>query len=124
MALKAPRPLEKHIQRDILSYLRMLRIFAAAVPNGSVLAGDAKSRAMQSAALKRSGMVPGFADLILFKRGQHHPLVGLLEVKREGEKLKPAQVEFQAVCEAYGLPFAVVRSVEDAKQTLTEWGWL
>jgi len=121
--LKAPRPLEKHIQRDVVAWLRSHRIFVAAVPNGSVLAGDQRARAMQSAALKRSGMFPGFADLILVQRIQDGARVGFFEVKREGEKLRKEQEDFADLCTDWRLPFAVVRSVDDAKETLTQWGW-
>ncbi len=122
--MKAPRPLEKHIQRSVLNYLDALRIYAAAVPNGSVLAGDGRARAIQSNALKASGMRPGFPDLILVQRTDQGSRVGFFEVKREGEKLRPEQEAFRDLCEDWRLPFAVVRSVQDAQETLIAWGWL
>lgn len=119
-----PVPLEKDVQKSVLDYLAALRIYAAHVPNGSVLAGDAKARAMQSNALKRAGMRPGFADLILIRRTADGHAVGMMEIKREGGKLEPSQEAFRDLCEDWRMPFAVVRSVDDAKETLQEWGWI
>lgn len=116
-------PLEKDVQKAVLDYLAAKRIYAAAVPNGSVLAGDAKARAIQSNALKRSGMRPGFPDLILIKRDDQGARVGFMEVKREGGKMSPEQIAFADQCSDWRLPFAVVRSVQDAEETLAQWGW-
>ena len=53
-----------------------------AIPNGSVLAGDAGRRAMQSARLKREGMRAGYPDLQLdVKRGFYGGLK--IEMKRQ-----------------------------------------
>lgn len=122
--MKAPRPLEKHIQKNVREYLAAVRIDAFHCPNGAVLAGDAKARAMQSNALKRAGVVNGFPDLLLIKRTQDGPRVGFFEVKREGEKLRKEQADFADRCTDWQLPFAVVRSVDDAKEALADWGWL
>lgn len=122
--MKAPQPLEKEVQRSVLLYLEALRIYAAHAPNGSVLAGDAKARAMQSNALKRSGVRPGFPDLILIKRDSDGSRVGFFEVKRVGGKLSPEQEMFSDLCTDWRLPYAVVRSVSDAEIALRDWGWL
>ncbi len=116
-------PLEKDVQKSVLDYLAAQRIYAAAIPNGSVLAGDARARAMQSNALKRSGMRPGFPDLILIQRTADGSRVGFFEVKREGGKMSPEQIAFSDQCTDWRLPFAVVRSVDDARETLVQWGW-
>ncbi len=121
--MKAPRPLEKDIQRAIVAYLRLARIFVAAIPNGAVLAGDAKRRAIQSNALKRSGMVPGVADLMLIQRTADGSRVGFFEVKREGGKMSPEQILFSDQCTDWRIPFAVVRSIDDVEESLRAWGW-
>jgi len=120
----AARPLEKHIQRQVREWLSHNRVDAFHVPNGSVLAGDAKARAIQSRALKSAGVVNGFPDLILVKRADGPAKVGFFEVKREGEKLRPEQADFSDRCQDWQLPYAVVRSVEDAREALQEWGWM
>lgn len=123
--MKAPRPLEKHVQRSVRDYLSAVRIDAFHVPNGSVLAGGPRERAIQSNALKRAGAVNGFPDLILIQRVHTGARVGFMEVKREGEKLRKEQADFADRCTGeWFLPFAVVRSVDDAKAALTSWGWI
>jgi hypothetical protein len=122
--MKAPKPLEKHIQRNVLHYLKRVRVDAFHIPNGSVLAGDPRARAMQMNALKASGFVNGMPDLLLIQRTHTGSRVGFFEVKREGEKLRKEQQDFADRCTEWMIPFAVVRSIDDAKQTLTEWGWL
>ena len=114
------QPLEKHIQRAVLDYLRARGIVIAHVPNGSVLAGGPRERAMQVNALKANGMRPGFPDLILLTSDAR---VGFMEVKREGEKQSEAQLHWQGALEFLGHHYAVVRSIEDAAETLTTWGW-
>jgi len=122
--LKAPRPLEKHIQRDVVAYLRARRIDAYHCPNGSVLAGDGAARARQANALKSAGVVPGFPDILLIARTSDGHRIGFMEVKREGEKLRKEQADFADRCTDWRIPFAVIRSVDDAKETLAEWGWM
>ena len=120
--LAQPKLSEAAIQKAIVTYLAALRIDAIAVPNGSHLAGDARSRAMQMNKLKATGMLPGFPDLVLFDRCARR--VGLLEVKAEGGKLQPSQEHFaKHIAPAWGWPLAVVRSIEDVTETLAEWGW-
>jgi hypothetical protein len=114
-------PLEKIVQRDVIAYLHARGITTAHVPNGSVLAGDAKARAMQVNALKKAGMRVGFPDLICLASGGR---VGFMEVKREGEKLGENQIHWAGALEHLGHHFAVVRSVADAEETLSRWGWV
>lgn len=117
---RAPKPLEKHIQRSVISYLRARGIDAVHVPNGSVLAGGPKERAMQVNALKSNGMKVGFPDLVCIAS---HGRVGFMEVKREGEKLSEAQNHWHGALEFLGHKIATVRSIEDAAETLQRWGW-
>ena len=54
-----------------------------AIPNGSILAGDARMRAIQSHRLKREGMRVGMPDLFLAVPGTwYHGL--FIELKRTG----------------------------------------
>lgn len=117
---RARQPLEKDIQRSVIAFLQAHGVTTAHVPNGSVLAGGARERAMQVNALKRNGMRPGFPDLIcLHSEGR----VGFMEIKREGEKLSEAQNHWAGALEFLGHNIATVRSVADAEATLNEWGW-
>ena len=117
---RAPAPLEKTIQRSVIAYLKARDITTVHVPNGSVLAGGPRERAMQTNALKAMGMRPGFPDLVLLGRNGR---VGFMEVKREGEKQSEAQIHWHGALEYLGHRYAVVRSIEDAAETLERWGW-
>jgi hypothetical protein len=118
--MRRTKPLEKDIQTAIIGYLHARDITTVAVPNGSVLAGDGRARAMQMAALKRSGLRPGFPDLIALASGGR---CGFMEVKREGEKLREDQVHWAGALEHLGHNHAVVRSIDDAQAALKRWGW-
>lgn len=113
---------EAAIQLQVRNYLAALGIDAVHVPNGTVLAGDKAARARQSNALKRAGVLPGFADLILFDRRVRR--VGFMEVKAKKGSISPAQERFADLAtNVWCLPYAVVRSADDAKSALNEWGW-
>jgi hypothetical protein len=118
--MRRAKPLEKDIQRSVIAYLHARNITTAHVPNGSVLAGGPKERAMQVNALKRNGMRPGFPDLICLASGGR---TGFMEVKREGEDLSEAQTHWRGALEHTGHAYAVVRSIDDAEAALARWGW-
>jgi hypothetical protein len=113
---------EAQVQQQVRSYLAALAIDAVHVPNGSVLAGDAKARAIQSNALKKAGVMNGFPDLILFDRRARR--VAFLEVKSSTGSLQPSQKHFaEHIAPVWQWPYAVVRSVDDTQAALSEWGW-
>lgn len=91
------------------------------MPNGAVLGGDPKRRAIQMASLKRDGLTPGFPDLIVYGKGGK---VGHIEVKVEGGKQSDSQVECERWLTEFGQPVAVCRSLADIDETLERWGWL
>jgi len=120
--MKAPKLSESAIQVQVRNYLAALAIDAVHVPNGAVLAGDAKHRAIQMNALKKAGVLPGFPDLVLFDRRVRR--VGFIEVKAAGNKQTPSQEQFEEqYVPLWGWPYAVVRSVDDARAALDQWGW-
>lgn len=111
---------ETRLQRDMRKFLALRGFRTVAVPNGAILSGDAKSRAIQMANLKRDGLTPGFPDLIVFGKGG---LVGFIEVKVEGGRQSASQVECERWLNEFGQPVAVCRSLEDIDETLRRWGW-
>lgn len=113
---------ENQIQRDVLDYLNAVGVISAHVPNGAVLAGSAQQRAIQMNSLKRNGFRSGFPDLILMDR-KHQARVGFFEVKADKGKLSEKQIYWQFEFEQMGIPWALVRSVDDAENSLREWGW-
>lgn len=90
-----------------------LGAFLYAVPNGSILGGDAKLRAIQVGRLKRAGMRPGVLDLVLdLPRGPFHGL--RLEMKRHGGRASPEQREWLARLRSVGFDAHVAEGAEEA----------
>jgi hypothetical protein len=102
------------------NYLAKRGLRSVAVPNGAVLGGDARNRAIQMASLKRDGLTPGFPDLIVFGKGGK---VGFIEVKCEGNYQTASQKECERWLTEFGQPVTVCRSLADIDETLSAWGW-
>lgn len=71
-------------------------------------------------------MMAGVGDICIISHGFDAGLdhfVGFMEVKKKGGALNKAQKIFRDECEHLSIPYAVVRSVDEAKDTLKEW-WL
>ena len=112
---------ETRLQREIRKYLMLHGFKSVACSNGAVLAGGPKQRAIQMNTLKSAGLTPGYPDLIVYGPDQR---IGHIEVKLEGEALSDKQVEVHAWLTEWGFKVATCRSLEDVKETLTEWNWL
>ena len=113
---------ESALQRSVRKYLAKVGIDSVSVPNGSHFAGDDKARARQMAAMKADGLCPGFPDLLLYPR--RIAAVGHFEIKTEGGRLSDNQKNCITWLQSRGHRVAVIRSIEDAADTLTEWGWI
>jgi hypothetical protein len=112
---------ERQIQRDIRKWLAANNILAWAVPNGAHIAGGEQERIRKVSAMKADGLMPGVPDLtIITKTGK----VGFLEVKTPTGKVSNDQKHVHRVLRDRSAPVAIVRSVDDTKQTLLEWGFL
>lgn len=104
---------EHSIQVAIVGYLD--RVLPASI---RVVAVSNNPRSRITGALEKArGMRKGFPDLLL--TGAFH---GLLEVKREGEYLRPEQREWKDWLASQQVPIAVVRSIDDVRETLAAWG--
>ena len=114
-----PRP-ETVIQREIIDHLAGKGIYPVHVPNGAVLAGNAKRRAIQMNALKRDGLKVGFPDLSVYNSAGR---MGHIEVKDAKGEQSEAQKTCQTILESLGHKYAVCRSVSDVDAVLNEWGW-
>lgn len=114
----------KHVSREmpihvgILGYLRDK--FPNAIihhsPNEFGMSGKAVAR--QIAKHKRMGMVVGFPDLVVI----HCGAVMGFEVKAEGNYARPSQKAVGEQFKANGAFWAVVRSKDDVRDCLAEWG--
>jgi len=67
--------------------------------------------------LKKMGLTPGVSDLIVLHNGRAF----CLEVKTGTGRQSAAQVTFQTAVERIGVPYQVVRSVDEAIETLITW---
>lgn len=117
------RYVEDNLQVDLVRYLRAILPDCAVhhSPNG------AHMHPRQCAKMKYHGMVPGWPDIEIVAP---HGRVYFMEVKRPkgpkgsgdyGGRLSEDQdgVRFHFV--RYGVPYAVVRSLDDAKAALAQW---
>ncbi len=128
-AVGAPVRSEAAIQADILELLKVgyPDVFVFSVPNGGFIV---EPRTV--AKLKWLGLKPGVPDLVLcwasFAPGErvntveHVGETGFIEVKSWVGRLSEDQKSVHAWLTAHGHRVAVVRSTDDLRKTLAEWG--
>lgn len=111
---------EADTQRGIVAVLRIVLPRCAIVHHSAneVGAGGPSARQRQ-AILVGMGVFPGFSDLIVISEGR----VIFLEVKSKTVRLRPSQEAFRDLVEAQGLPWALVRSQNDALEALQRHGF-
>lgn len=80
--------------------------------------GGSRNR-VEAIKLKSLGVVPGVPDLIIFGPGGK---AYCLEVKAEKGTLQPTQKAFRLNLIVLGIPWALVRSVDDAREAFAQWG--
>lgn len=107
-------PSEDQIQRAIIAYLRTVLPDAVVhhSPNGGL-----RTKA-QAAKFKAAGVVPGWPDITILRRG----MARFMEVKTVTGRMSPHQNEFRNFCIRNGFPLAIVHSVDEAKEALRMWG--
>lgn len=111
---------EAEIQRAIVAALRLV------LPPGSIVhhsgheqrGGDARAKLAQAIGVGM-GVHPGFSDLVVVSEGR----VAFLEVKTAKGRLSEDQEAFRDTVLAQGLPYAVVRSIDDALFALASHGF-
>lgn len=67
---------------------------------------------------KKMGMTPGFSDLVIGWQGR----MFCMEVKNEKGKQSENQERFEQWCSSCGIPYRVVRSLDEAQSVMVEWG--
>ena len=111
---------ETPIQRAIVAYLHSVMPDALVhhSPGESHLSG--KKAMLATVRKKANGMVPGWPDLVVLPYAN----VGALffEVKAEGNYATPTQKAIHAHLERLGYRVAVVRSIDDVRECLQNWG--
>lgn len=102
---------EDPIHIAILGYLR-----AVLPPSHKVVHVPNNPRSkIAGARLKRLGMLAGAPDLMILRPAAR---CAWIEVKPEGEYLSQGQKDFRDWCKAQGHPWAVCRSIDDARDFL------
>ena len=111
---------EADIQRGIVAVLR------AVLPPRSIVhhsaneaAGGGAAARKRQAVLVGMGVHAGFCDLVIISAGR----ILFLEVKSATGRLTPAQAAFRDDVQSQGLPWALVRSVDDALDALSGFGF-
>lgn len=110
---------EAPIQRAIVTYLRRVLPDAVIHHSKNEINKRGKDIARELATAKRNGSLTGFPDLIVLPFSTVGPL--FFEVKAEGNYATPAQKEVHAWLRGLGYRVAVVRSIDDVREALTEW---
>ncbi len=116
---------ESQIQETIVAWLsaisRQYGFLFFSVPNESGLLGGRTGSGLQFAVLarlKKMGLTPGVSDIILGHRGR----MFAVEVKTAKGTQSDRQRIFEAWCADCGIPYAVVRSLDDMQAAMIEWG--
>lgn len=78
-----------------------------------------KGIAIELAQAKRKGVIPGFPDLLVLPFSTLGPL--FFEVKAEGGYASKPQKDMHDRLRRLGYRVAVVRSIDDVREALTEW---
>lgn len=100
-------------------YERQGKLAYCAIPNGSVLAGGDKERAIHMGTLKRTGLRPGVPDLLIILPGGR---CIWCELKSATGTLSAAQKEWRDMLAAMGHDWRLVRSIEDLQAYLKQIG--
>lgn len=116
---------EGPIHKAILRYLGTIRgafVFHPANEIASKALRGFGQRGQQAAMraqvkAKALGMVPGIPDLVMVLDGQAYAF----EVKAEGNYQQPNQKAVMEAWRAAGGFYAVVRSIDDVRESLSEW---
>jgi hypothetical protein len=111
---------EGPIQREIVKFLRVAMPFAIVHHAKGEINKSGRSIMIELAKAKRNGAMAGFPDLVVLP----YATVGALffEVKAEGNYASPAQKDMHDQLRKLGYRVAVVRSVQDVRESLAEWG--
>ena len=105
---------EATLQKGIVDWLNNVLI-----PPAFVMSVANKPRSKIAGAQEKAmGAKKGFPDLIVFHPERHVAM----EVKREGQYARPEQREMLARLNDCGLHTSIVRSIEDARETLERAG--
>ena len=111
---------EGPIHRAIVSWLRVVLPDAVTATVKNEINKRGKAIQIEIAKAKANGVMPGFPDIICLP-GSDMPTM-FFEVKAPGGYPSQSQKDVHARLTALGYRVAVVRSIDDVKDRLAEWG--
>lgn len=111
---------EAPIQRAIVQWLQSQHPAWIVHHSRNEINKRGKAIAVEIAQAKQLGAMTGWPDLIVLPPSHIGPI--FLEVKAEGNYATPAQNEVHDRLRSLGYRVAVVRSIDDVKQRLADWG--
>lgn len=119
---------ESTIQQQIISYLSLMasryHFVFFSIPNEGIMTVlkmfkvPDKQCYMIVSYFKKMGLLPGVSDILILHQGKAY----CMEVKDETGTQSQDQVRFEKNVNDTGIPYELVRSVEDAGWWLREWG--
>lgn len=109
---------EGPIHRAVLAFVRAALPRAVVHHSPNEVARRGKAGMLNAQRQRSLGTVTGWPDLEVIISGR----VYFLEVKAPDGRQTEAQREVQAMLAAQGAPYALVRSVDDARSALLSWG--
>jgi len=112
--------MEDRIQALIVKYLRSVGTYAHSIPNE----GAGRNGAIRTAQLITMGLYPGVGDLLVWWNTDNGIRIGYLEVKTPIGRQSERQKHFEQLCYDNGIPYKVVRSVEDVQTYMKEMGFI
>jgi hypothetical protein len=111
---------EDSIHQSIVRYLRSILPhgwIVMHVPNGG------SRNPIEGAKLKRLGVVAGWPDISIYGGGHNSGgQAFFLEVKAAKGRVSQCQHMIMDKLKDMGFPVAVVRSIDDARERISEWG--
>lgn len=120
---KSPLDLkESDIQIQVADWLRLYEsargFLFFSVPGEAMGAAKTGAGLGRMARLKRMGLRPGVADIVIVKAGR----VYFLELKRDNGVISENQGNFARDCERVGAEYYVAYSFDEAQEIVREWG--
>lgn len=111
---------EAPIHRAIVQWLRLVLPDAVTATVKNEINKGGHQFMIEQARAKASGVITGFPDVICLP-GVEYPTM-LFEIKADGNYATAAQKAVHANLTALGYRVAVVRSIDDVRERLCEWG--
>lgn len=113
---------EAKIQQEIVMYYRNTYCLKHHEPRCMILSIPNEGRGAASMQLLATGLYPGAADLMVIHQGKPmqwaEPDIFFVECKADGGVQSDKQKTFQEHCEAMGIGYFIVRSLEDFKAVI------